>query len=65
MPLLTLIIALVLVGLLLWAINTYVPLDGKIKKILNVVVVIVVIVFLLHAFGLLQGLSEIRVKPIR
>jgi len=52
MPLLNLFVVLVLVGVLLWLVNTYVPMDGKIKNILNVVVVIVVIIWLLKAFGI-------------
>ena len=41
--------------MLLWLVNTYVPMDGKIKTILNVVVVIAVILWLLQGFGLLSG----------
>lgn len=51
------IIVLVIVGILLWLINNYVPMDGKIKSILNAVVVIVVILWLLQAFGLLSGVG--------
>lgn len=51
------IIVLIVVGVLLWLINNYVPMDGKIKSILNAVVVIVVILWLLQAFGLLAGLG--------
>ncbi|WP_176488976.1 Thivi_2564 family membrane protein [Rhizorhabdus dicambivorans] len=51
------IIVLVIVGILLWLINNYVPMDGKIKSILNAVVVIVVILWLLQAFGLLSGIG--------
>jgi len=51
------IIVLVVVGILLWLINNYVPMDGKIKSILNAVVVIVVILWLLQAFGLLSGVG--------
>jgi len=60
MSLITLIIVLALVGVLLWAINTYLPMDGNIKKILNVVVVIVVVIWLLNVFGLLGDISTIR-----
>ncbi|GAB6051726.1 hypothetical protein JCM17960_05460 [Magnetospira thiophila] len=49
------------VGVLLWAINTYIPMDNKIKSILNVVVVIAVILWLLDAFGLLDTLQNFRV----
>jgi hypothetical protein len=46
------IIVLIVVGLLLWLVNNYIPMDGKIKQILNIVVVIAVILYLLRAFGL-------------
>ena len=61
MSLIGLIITLVVVGVLLWLLNNYVPMDGKIKRILNVVVVIVVVIWLLQAFGLLGSLRNIRV----
>lgn len=50
-----LIITLVVVGVALWAVNTYLPMDRKIKTILNVVVVILVVIWLLRSFGLLSG----------
>jgi hypothetical protein len=61
MPLITLVITLVVVGLILWLINNYIPMDGTIKKILNVVVVIVVILWLLSVFGLLSPISGMRI----
>ena len=61
MSLLNLIVTLVVVGVALWAINTYLPMDRKIKSILNVVVVILVIVWLLRGFGLLGDLGAIQV----
>ena len=61
MSLVTLIVVLVLVGLALWAINVYIPMDPKIKTILNVVVVIAVILWLLRAFGLLGDISAITI----
>ena len=61
MPLIQLVIVLVVFGVILWAINTYIPMDGTIKKILNVVVIIVVILFVLSAFGVLGSMSGIRV----
>lgn len=57
MPLVQVIIALVVVGVLLWLINTYIPMDSKIKQILNVVVVIAVVLWLLQIFGILSGLN--------
>jgi predicted membrane protein len=56
--LLSLIIALVIVGVLLWAINSFIPMDAKIKQILNIVVVIVIILWLLSAFGVLGVLRR-------
>lgn len=61
MPLINIIIALVVVGLLLWLVNNYIPMDSKIKSILNVVVVIAVVLWLLSAFGVLGPLSSYRV----
>jgi hypothetical protein len=57
MPILNIIIILIVVGVLLWLVNTYIPMDRKIKNILNVVVVIVVVVWLLKVFGLLNSLQ--------
>ena len=65
MPLIQLVIALVVVGVLLWLINTYIPMDGKIKKILNVVVVIVVVLWLLSAFGVIGHSGDIRVPRVQ
>jgi preprotein translocase subunit SecE len=61
MPLINVLIVLVVVGVILWLVNTYIPMDSKIKKILNIVVVIVVVLWLLRAFGILDSLSGIRV----
>ena len=60
MPLLTLIITLIVVGVLLWLINNYIPMDGKIKRILNIVVVVVVVLWLLNVFGVWGQLRDIR-----
>jgi hypothetical protein len=61
MPLIQLVIVLVVVGVILWVINNYIPMQATIKKILNAVVVIVVILWLLNVFGLIGDLSAIRV----
>jgi hypothetical protein len=61
MPLISVIIVLLVVGVLLWLVNTYIPMDGKIKSILNGVVVIAVVLWLLQVFGLLSVLQGIRV----
>ena len=61
MSLISLIIVLALVGLALWAINNYIPMQPTIKRILNVVVIIVVILWLLSVFGILGDIHTIHV----
>ena len=61
MPLVQLIIVLVVVGVVLWLINRYIPMQSTIKTILNVVVIIAVVLWLLSAFGILGSLSTIRI----
>lgn len=61
MPLLQVVIVLIVVGVLLWLINRFIPMQGTIKSILNAVVVIVVVVWLLNVFGLLPYLSQIHI----
>ncbi|MBK8210970.1 MAG: hypothetical protein IPK78_14450 [Rhodospirillales bacterium] len=55
MSLVTVVIVLIIVGVLLWLANTYIPMDNKIKTILNIVVVIAVVLWLLQAFGIFGG----------
>jgi len=59
--LLQMILVLIVVGVLLWLVNNYIPMDSKIKGILNAVVVILVVLWLLQAFGILGSLSNVRV----
>jgi type IV secretory pathway TrbL component len=61
MPLINLIIILVVVGVILWAINAYIPMQSTIKKILNAVVVIGVIIWLLSVFGVIGNISTIHI----
>jgi len=61
MSLITLVIVLVVVGLLLWAVNNYIPMDAKIKQILNIVVVVAVIIWLLSIFLSGSNVPDIRV----
>jgi hypothetical protein len=61
MPLLQVVLVLIVVGVLLWLVNTYIPMAGSIKSILNAVVVIVVVLWLLNVFGLLHNLSQLRI----
>ena len=61
MSLITLVLVLVVVGVVLWLINSYIPMQATIKKILTVVVVVIVILWLLSVFGLIDSLDTIRV----
>ncbi len=64
MPLIHLVIVLIVVGVLLWLVNNYVPMDSKIKSILNAVVVICVVLWLLQVFGVLGALSSYKVGSL-
>jgi hypothetical protein len=64
MPLIYIVGVLIVVGVLLWLVNTYIPMDGKIKSILNAVVVIAVVIYLLQVFGLIGTLEGIKVGHI-
>ncbi len=55
MPLVQLVVILIVIGVLLWMVNTYIPMDPKIRKILNIVVVVAVVLWVLSLFGLDLG----------
>ena len=61
MPLIQVVVVLIVVGVVLWLINRFIPMAGSIKTILNAVVVIAVVLWLLNVFGVLSSLSSIRV----
>jgi hypothetical protein len=61
MPLIHVVMVLIVVGVLLWLVNSYIPMAGSIKTILNAVVVIAVVIWLLTVFGLMGEISNIRV----
>lgn len=61
MALLDILIAIIVVGVLLWIINTFIPMDHKIKRIFNLVVVIALIIWLLKVFGLFSYLMNIHI----
>ncbi|MEI6899148.1 MAG: Thivi_2564 family membrane protein [Bacteroidota bacterium] len=61
MPLITILLVLVVVGVVLWLINSYIPMDNKIRRIINIVVVIIVVIWLLKVFGLFAYLTSIHV----
>jgi hypothetical protein len=64
MPLIYVVLTLVVAGMILWLINTYIPMAGGIKTILNVVVVVVVSVWVLQAFGLWQSVVNYRLPTV-
>jgi hypothetical protein len=61
MPLMQVLTVLIVVGVLLWLVNSFIPMQGQIKSILNGVVVIAVVLWLLNVFGLFHSLSHVRV----
>jgi hypothetical protein len=61
MPLIQVVLVLIVVGVLLWLINRFIPMQSTIKSILNAVVVIAVVLWLLDVFGLFNSLSHVRV----
>jgi hypothetical protein len=61
MPLMNVLLTLIVVGVLLWLVNSYIPMDAKIKQILNIVAVIAVVLWVLNVFGLFRSLGAVRV----
>jgi len=61
MPLMQILLVLVVVGVLLWLVNSFIPMQGTIKSILNAVVVICTVLWLLNIFGLFHSLSHVRI----
>ena len=61
MSLINLIVVLIVVGFFLWLVNRYIPMEARIKSILNVVVIILVVLWLLNAFGRFHSFSAIRI----
>ena len=65
MPLMNVVLTLVVVGVILWLINTYIPMQGTIKSILNLVVVIAVVLWLLYGFGVLNHSGDIHLPVVK
>jgi hypothetical protein len=61
MPVLQILVILVVIGVLLWLVNNFIPMAGSIKSILNAVVVIGVVLWLLNIFGIIHSLSRIHI----
>ncbi len=64
MPLIQLVLILIVIGILLWLLNAYIPMDAMIKRIVNIVVIIAVVLWLLSVFGLFAGLSSVRTPHV-
>lgn len=65
MPLVTIVVTLIVVGVILWAINSFIPMQGTIKTILNVVVVVSVVLWLLYGTGVIGGSGDIHLPKIK
>jgi hypothetical protein len=65
MPLLNVVVTLVVIGLVLWLINTYIPMQSTIKSILNIVVVIAVVLWLLYGFGIISHGGDVHMPVVK
>ena len=61
MSLISVIIIIVLIGVIMWAVNKYIPMAPNIKTLLNIAVVVILVIWLLSLFGVLSDLNAIRV----
>ncbi len=61
MPLINLLVVLIVVGVLLWLVNEYIPMASSIKSILNVVVVVAVCIWILQVTGMWSGVTQFQV----
>jgi len=62
MDLVSIVITLIVVGVLLWLVNSYIPMDAKIKKVINIVVVVVVVLWLLQTTGVIDYAKNVRLR---
>ena len=65
MTLVNIVIILVVVGLVMWLINTYIPMAGAIKSLLNIVVFVVLLIWILQVFGLIGAIPGLKIPPLR
>ena len=65
MTLVGIVVVLVVVGLVMWLINTYIPMAGAIKSLLNVVVFVVLLIWLLQVFGLIGPINGVRIPALK
>lgn len=64
MSLIGLVITLIVIGILLWLVNTYIPMDAKIKKVMNIVVIAAVVLWLLSVFGIFSTIGNVPVPRV-
>jgi hypothetical protein len=65
MPIVNVVLTLIVVGVLLWLINTYIPMQSTIKSIINAVVVIAVVLWLLYGFGIISHGGDVRLPVVK
>ncbi|MBL9204754.1 MAG: hypothetical protein JNN01_06695 [Opitutaceae bacterium] len=65
MPLVTVVVTLIVVGVVLWAINAFIPMQGTIKSILNIVVVVAVVLWLLYGTGVIGSSGDIKLPTLK
>ena len=65
MPLVTVVVTLIVVGVLLWLINTYIPMQSAIKSIINIVVVVAVVLWLLQGYGVIGSAGDIKMPVVK
>jgi hypothetical protein len=61
MPILTILLVIIAAGVILWLVNSYIPMQRTIKNILNAVVVIILVIWLLNVFGVLESLKNVTI----
>jgi hypothetical protein len=64
MSLIGLVVTLIVIGILLWLVNSYIPMDEKIKRVLNIVVIIAVVLWLLSVFGVFSSIGNVPVPRL-
>ena len=65
MPIINVVLTLIVVGVLLWLINTYIPMQSTIKSILNIVVVVAVVLWLLYGFGIISHSGNVNMPVVK
>ncbi len=65
MPLVTVVLTLIVVGVLLWLINTYIPMQSAIKSIINIIVVVAVVLWVLYGFGIITHSGDLKMPVVK